>query len=46
MRCRHDKLHPTKGEGPEWWNVREWLEDYVNAELREHLEKVEVQHGL
>ena len=32
--------------GPGWPNVREWLEDYVNAELREHLEKQEVRHGV
>lgn len=32
--------------GPAWPNVREWLEDYVNAELREHLEKQGVRHAV
>ena len=32
--------------GPGWPNVRGWLEDYVNAELREHLQKQEVRHGI
>ena len=29
--------------GPGWPNVREWLEDYVNAELREYLQAHEAQ---
>ena len=32
--------------GSAWPNVREWLDDYVNAELREHLQKKEVRHGI
>ena len=32
--------------GPSWPNVRVWLQDHVNAELREHLQKHEVQHGI
>ncbi|MFZ2388452.1 MAG: hypothetical protein WAW69_11700 [Polaromonas sp.] len=38
--------HLEQVHGPSWPNVREWLEDYVNAELREHLEKVEDRNVL
>lgn len=32
--------------GPAWPDVREWLEDYVNAELCEHLKKQEAGHAI
>lgn len=35
-----------KAHGPHWPANREWLVDYLNAELREFVSKRETRHGL
>ena len=32
--------------GTAWADTREWIADYINEELREHLEKKGARHGL
>ena len=32
--------------GSAWPDTREWIADYINEELREHLEKKGARHGL
>ena len=32
--------------GTAWPDTREWIADYINEELREHLEKKGARHGL